>query len=628
MGLLQCDETGPPCKACAALDIPCTFQRPSRRRGPPNRHAEEIKEREKRRKLEESQESLSVGAFSSPTSPNNVAATLASLSSQLNAESICPLNTLELLIDDFFTYIHPLTPFPHEPSFRAAFKHREDLNNPSFLALLASMVGVLVASFPRRPRLHLKNQCRENMFPSSISLVERCHRIAVEARGAGYLDKELSVYDACTSYFLGLAAAYTFQWKQCRLYFGETLNIARVLGAHKTENAGFLGVGDLPATFGAEGGPFDGQGQPVAVDYIRQEIGRRVFWIMFVGVRCVLLLSDFPRILTFFHRSMQQLGATFGELLIPPPTPSEPYPPLPMEIDDEYIYVSHIDRQPDGIRSKLAGFNLGIQIYQTLTPLATMEMAYGIDQVFDWNRQKKVLEEALRNVKSVLRAAPRELLLQPNPQSGQYEPTDRQYYPPMTDYPGVRSNGNDMSQWIDADARRKLQYEIQKANIYASQLGTRSYIVEKYWNLYEVYEQMKMNNGGVPQLSSPGLMATGLDGMLPKSTTSDYDGIETIVNSERESIVKDLLRVLGSISQVNMEPNASSFVSTLSMSMFLAPSTLLNIYLRTNILPDQQGSPNRLNLDRHTTKPQRSLGTEVGRVSGQIPRCVDEAGAY
>jgi hypothetical protein len=89
--------------------------------------------------------------------------------------------------------------------------------------------------------------------------------------------------------------------------------------------------------------------------------------------------------------------------------------------------------------------------------------------------------------------------------------------------------------------------------------------VEKYWNLHGVYEQMKLNNGGTPQLSSPGLMASGLDGMLPQSSTSNYDGIETIVASEREAIVKDLLRVLGSISQVNMEPNAGSFVVALPL---------------------------------------------------------------
>lgn len=118
-----------------------------------------------------------------------------------------------------------------------------------------------------------------------MSLVERCHKVAVEARGPGYLDKELTVYDAVTSYFLGLAGAYTFQWKQTRLYFGETLTIVRVLGAHRLKDPGMLPVGALPAIYGSDQGAFDGQTQPV--DYIRQEIGRRVFWIMFVGIRSV-----------------------------------------------------------------------------------------------------------------------------------------------------------------------------------------------------------------------------------------------------------------------------------------------------------------------------------------------------
>jgi hypothetical protein len=163
-----------------------------------------------------------------------------------------------------------------------AFKDREDLRNPNFLALLASMIGALVASFPRKPRQHLKNHNREHLFPNSVSLVDRCHRVAVEARGPGYLDKELSVYTAVTSYFLGLAGAYTFRWKQTRLYFGETLTITRVLGAHKLKNPGLLSVGAMPAAFGGSQGTFETQ--PQNVDFIRQEIGRRVFWVMFVGI--------------------------------------------------------------------------------------------------------------------------------------------------------------------------------------------------------------------------------------------------------------------------------------------------------------------------------------------------------
>jgi hypothetical protein len=282
----QCDESGPPCRACAALDVQCTFERPSRRRGPPNKHAEAAK---KRQRLDSPNR---LSSLSSPTSPSNVAATLASFSAQAvvsgfnapaGAESIgIPLSILQLLVEDFFTYIHPLAPFPHEPSFRCSFRDREDLRNPSFLALLSSMVGVLAASFPRKPRLHLKSQGLEKLFPSSISLVSHCHKVAVEARGPGYLDKELTVYDAVTSYFLGLAAAYTFQWKQARIYFGETLTIARVIGVHRQQDQGFA-LGSVPAAFGADPRAFEPQIQPV--DYIKQEVGRRIFWIMLVGIR-------------------------------------------------------------------------------------------------------------------------------------------------------------------------------------------------------------------------------------------------------------------------------------------------------------------------------------------------------
>jgi hypothetical protein len=267
---------------------------------------------------------------------------------------------------------------------------------------------------------------------------------------------------------------------------------------------------------------------------------------------------------------MQQLGASFGELLIPPPTPTEPYPPLPMELDDEYIYVDHFDPQPAGTMSKLTGFNLNIKVYATVTPLATMELAYGIDNVFDWNRQKRVLEDCLQAVKRALDDAPLELMLQPTKAFGGQAPTHSQYYPPMPDYPGHRSNGNEGSQWLlnNPEARRHLQFEIQKANIYVSQLGTRSYIVEKYWNLQESYDTMKAASGSeTPSvMTSPGVMASGLDGILLNrnngNATSNYsDSFETYVTTERESVVKDLLRVLSSISQVNMEPNGASFVS-------------------------------------------------------------------
>jgi hypothetical protein len=263
-------------------------------------------------------------------------------------------------------------------------------------------------------------------------------------------------------------------------------------------------------------------------------------------------------------RSMQQIGSSIGELLIPPPTKTEPYPPLPMEVDDEYIYEKYIGAQPPGVISKLTGFNLNCKIYETVTPLATMELAYGIDSVFDINKQKKVMEGCLRAVKRVLDIVPRELMLQANPKAGEFQTSSRQYQPPTPDYAGLRSNGNEPLQGMQdsPDMRRQLQYEIQKANVYASQLGTRSYIVEKYWALDAAYKEMNANSAEPTVLNSPSLIASGLVGKLPRqSGPSQYDGIEIDIGNERESVVKDLLWLLRSISQVNMEPNGASFVS-------------------------------------------------------------------
>lgn len=273
MRKVKCDDSNIPCRPCRELGVECTYERETKRRGPPNKHAEAAKAA-KRQRLEVA----AAGFPSASPSPQNAAKTLMNISSDgmLDAESIAPLPVLELFVDDFFTYIHPLAPFPHEPTFRQSFANREDRTRPEFLGLLASMVASLVASFPRSAREHLKAQHSTHLFPKAIVLVEKCRDIALLTRGSKWILKQpKTLDDACTSYFLGLSAAYTLQWNSARHFMSETLILIRELGFTRPKHAG-----ELP-TFGSD--PY--LNEPLPFNHVKDQIGKRLFWCLLLGIR-------------------------------------------------------------------------------------------------------------------------------------------------------------------------------------------------------------------------------------------------------------------------------------------------------------------------------------------------------
>lgn len=198
-------------------------------------------------------------------------------------------------MNDYFTYIHPLCPFPHEPTFRDAFRRREDCNNGSYLALLAAMIGVLVASFPRKPRLHLKNLGKEQLFPTHLSLVAKCQQVCSFARGPGYLERDdLNVYDAATSYLLGLISGYTYKWRQLRLYFGECLTIIKSLALHRSRESTTQHHSELSSDMSKMIAQFYESVNVTQTDNITREMGRRIFWTAFVSVRYELPVNKGP----------------------------------------------------------------------------------------------------------------------------------------------------------------------------------------------------------------------------------------------------------------------------------------------------------------------------------------------
>ncbi|KAH6649436.1 hypothetical protein F5144DRAFT_5772 [Chaetomium tenue] len=576
---VKCDETQP-CKPCIELGVDCTFNRTMKRRGPPNKHAEAAKAA-KQQRLEPN---ISPG-------PHNAAETLISISGGqdaqhiLDAESIAPWPVLTLLIDDFFTYIHPLAPFPHEPTFRMSFTAREDRTNRAFLGLLASMIGALVASFPRTARLHLKTQQHGmHMYPKSITLVDRCRTVALEARGASFCSKDdITVYDASTSYFIALAAAYTMRWKLYRRFMAESMAFIRELGYHKPRD---LGSSMFGVTY--RGPPFN---------HVEDQLGKRMFWCLFLGLR-----------------SMYQLGTHHSDLVLAPPTLSEPYPEYPVEVDDQYILTHQILGQPDHSVSLLTGFNQGIKIYMTMNGLVSVELAYGISSL-PFHDQQVMLDESLQAVKQVMDNLPPELTIDVNhpraintpnhglanliptgPQSNVFDDGNSglQYCP--IGYQPLQQQQQQQQQ-LAADfhhtpgghpERRRVQYEIQKANIYASQLATRSYYVERYLDLRDAHRaharaqaaqsfaasQQQNGNGGAGNGSNPGDASANksVAAAALHAAAEQNDAIDTNMAAERELIVQHLLTVLASISHRSMEPNGGSLINKIRQ----VASTLVN----------------------------------------------------
>lgn len=532
---VKCDDQNVPCRPCRELGVDCTNERPTKRRGPPNKHAVAAKAA-KRARLEI--DGATTGFAMSPT-PQTAAKTLLDISSDaptLDAEAIAPIPVLELLVDDFFTYIHPLAPFPHEPTFRQSFANREDRTRPEFLCLLASMICALVASFPRSAREHLKAQHSTHLFPRSLVMIEKCRDIALTARGSKWVLKEpKTLDDAATSYFLGLGTGYAHQWKASRHFMGETLTIIRELGFSRPKHAG-----ELP-TFGNDNHSPD----PLPFNHVKDQIGKRIFWCLLLGVR-----------------SFSQLGPGQADVVIAPSTPSLPYPAYPENVDDIWVLANEIIHQPEDAVTLLTGYRFAIDIYTTMNGVVSLELAYGMSTL-PWSDQRLLLKDGLVAAKTVIDNLPVELQL--NPTSTESNPlatldeNGMQYAPPA--WPNNQP-AHDVRHIIKLHPhrRRQLQYEIQKANIFVSQLATRSYFVEMYFNLRDVYLAERQQNGSmVPEEEQE------------SDAITDKEILE-FMSTERELIVQNLLTVLGSISQRNLEPNGGSLINKIRQ----VASTLLH----------------------------------------------------
>lgn len=224
----------------------------------------------------------------------------------------------------------------------------------------------------------------------------------------------------------------------------------------------------------------------------------------------------------------------------------------------------------------------------TMNPVVSIELSYGITSL-PFQDQKVMLEDCLRAVKQVMDDIPHDLSLHLNPLIANTQSTPGMgdfslrpdlfdeshfgYHPPA--YPALQPSSDIRHVMQNQPERRRLlQYEIQKANIYASQLATRSYYVERYLNLRDMHrDHMRAQAAQVYapdntlNSASKSVAAAAL-----QAAAEQADPVDDSMSAERELIVQNLITVLGSISQRNLEPNGGSLINKIRQ----VASTLVN----------------------------------------------------
>lgn len=249
--LTQCDE-GNPCKNCSDLGVECTRNRQRRRRGPPNRVKERIETDKRARSAADLDVSTAaaLGRDSQPFDP----------SSQSSADLIAPPDIVQRLLSEFFTYVYPIYPFPHEPWLMQAFNRRADIGDSAYnplLGLISSMVALLAAMRPRQTLALISSLGYTNID----NFIHQVRAICVNARGIGYLDRDdLDYVAAATSFFLAQLSVRNQKWLQYQSYLNEAVEIV-----HDQQMMLMNDIGSY--------------------DSIQLQIGRRIYWSVYVCTR-------------------------------------------------------------------------------------------------------------------------------------------------------------------------------------------------------------------------------------------------------------------------------------------------------------------------------------------------------
>ncbi|KAL8817708.1 MAG: hypothetical protein Q9191_008094, partial [Dirinaria sp. TL-2023a] len=276
-----------------------------------------------------------------------------------------------------------------------------------------------------------------------------------------------------------MTGVYTRNWHKARVYLEQCLTITRLLGIHKASGPDYINADGSPSLAPSTNG-HDISDQHVPPNAVFVELGKRVYWLVFMAVK-----------------TLQQLGVPSEELNILPASKAKPYPSLPVEVDDGSVTHTRLFDQPEGVAPEISGFNANVRVHLSYNKFSIIESSEYVDEVLASDIQKRFIKQSLQSVRQTVQDAVSNLSLKiEQPVEG--APQQPNYPSPVQGMPGSRPEDAFRNNQYYYIQHRRVQLEVQKINILANALSSRSYLIEKYYKIENVSNSSSSSSSPTP----------------------------------------------------------------------------------------------------------------------------------
>ncbi|KAH6695132.1 hypothetical protein F5X68DRAFT_272596 [Plectosphaerella plurivora] len=524
------------CSGCSRLGIHCSFEIPTRPRGP------------KRKRDQPSASPLpqvafqpdnsgcggeSIVAQSSPIpAPAHHADThLSVFTSQVvpqenhrhayPTDELCSRPLILTILADYTDRIYPVVPVVHIPTFRRNLNTTRDATDVDFRSLIVAIVGLTVALLPSRFAAYMAmDPDAAARFPARVPMVSYCAQMCQRLRSLQYWD-EVSHCKWAISYTTAITFFHVGQKNYSRILEAEALQVARLLGLH-----------DLSAYEG--------------LNPIETQLRKKAFWLTFYIFTHGKVQPGRRSHVTYLDNYMLQ-DIDFGAL-------------EPLDLLDEHISETGPSSppstsSPDYQFTHVSGFIAASRIFHQVLLFSRSNDKCDCGRIRTREERLSKLQALLHELKYSLDWLP--------PHMKQWAVDDGSYGPaassenPNLGVGFLRSVGGQDAccprdhRPPEADIVRG-QHEITRANVHVSHLWFQSFLLDK---LDEV----------VQEADDTGVQDPRMQTLLEANWR------------EREDVSRQLLHVVHSIPHAYLEPNGNNLnykIRAVATSLLNCPFTL------------------------------------------------------